>query len=540
MKKVKMRLIALCLVLCIALSGCNGLDFGGYFENLYAYLFGTTSFDSMEYVRPDMEAYDAALQSICDLAVTETDIDALIDGIWAYYDVYDAFSTAYALANIHYCLDMTDSYWEAEYNFCAENAATADAGLDALYRSLAKSPIREALETDEYFGAGFFDYYESESVYDETFLAYLEEEAGLISEYYAISADAADTEYYSEEFFTTYAPKLAELYLQLLQVRVEMAAYLGYDSYETFAYDFYYYRDYTPQQAQSYLASIQKELSPLYKELSIDDRWQTAITASSEAETFSYVQSMAENMGGAIEDAFDVLDEGHLYDISYSPNKYATSFAVYLPSYYVPFVFVCPDGSNYDRLVFAHEFGHFCSDYHSYGSVAGVDVAEIFSQGMEYLSLCYADGGNDLAKIKMMDCLCLYVEQAALASFEQQVYALSSEELTVENVEALYTAVCEDFGLATGAWDSRSYVCIPHYFTNPMYVISYVVSNDAALQLYEMELQQEGKGLACLESNLTTMQSYFLSFLEEAGLESPFEAGRLEKVRQLLETQLIG
>ena len=306
MKKVKMRLIALCLVLCIALSGCNGLDFGGYFENLYAYLFGTTSFDSMEYVRPDMEAYDAALQSICDLAATETDIDALINGIWAYYDVYDAFSTAYALANIHYCLDMTDSYWEAEYNFCAENAATADAGLDALYRSLAKSPIREALETDEYFGAGFFDYYESESVYDETFLAYLEEEAGLISEYYAISADAADTEYYSEEFFTAYGPQLAELYLELLQARLEMAAYLGYDSYEAFAYDFYYYRDYTPQQAQSYLASIQKELSPLYKELSIDDRWQTAITASSEEETFSYVQSMAENMGGAIEDAFDV------------------------------------------------------------------------------------------------------------------------------------------------------------------------------------------------------------------------------------------
>lgn len=539
MKNVKTRLIALCLALCMTLSGCSGLDFGGYFENLFNYLFSTTSFDDMEYTRPDLDAHQAALDTICNLAATETDIDMLMDGIWAYYDVYDAFSTSYALANIRYCQDMTDSYWEAEYNYCTENIAVADAGLDTLYRALAKSPLLETLEGDDYFGAGFFDYYqESDSVYDAVFLELLEEEAQLVNEYYAISADAADTEYYSEEFFTAFGPQLAQLYVELIALRQEMAAHLGYDSYISFAYDFYYYRDYTPQQAEGYLASIQKELSPLYREFSADPYWEIPMDASSEQETFAYVRSMAKNMGGSIKDAFDVMEEGGLYDISYNPNKYATSFEIYLPSYYVPFVFVCPDGSAYDRLVFSHEFGHFCSDYHSYGSVAGVDVAEIFSQGMEYLSLCYADGGKDLVKDKMADCLCLYVEQAALASFEQQVYALSSEKLSVEAVEALYASVSADFGLDTEDWDSRSYLCIPHYFTNPMYVISYVVSNDAALQLYEMELQQEGKGLACLESNLTTAQAYFLSFLEEAGLQSPFEEGRLSQVRQLLQDRL--
>jgi hypothetical protein len=71
-----------------------------------------------------------------------------------------------------------------------------------------------------------------------------------------------------------------------------------------------------------------------------------------------------------------------------------------------------------------------------------------------------------------------------------------------------------------------------------MYVISYVLSNDAALQIYEKEIQQQGSGLACLETSLTSSQPYILAFLEEAGLESPFTTGRLIRVRQTLETAL--
>ena len=157
---------------------------------------------------------------------------------------------------------------------------------------------------------------------------------------------------------------------------------------------------------------------------------------------------------------------------------------------------------------------------------------------MEYLSLCYADGGAALTELKLADCLCLYVEQAALASFEQQVYGLTGEELTVENVQQLYSQVCQAYGIAGENWDSRNYVTIAHYYTNPMYIISYVVSNDAALQLYEMELAQSGAGVACLERHLTTMQGQLLGFLAEAGLASPFDAGRLTQVKQLLQQAL--
>ena len=81
-------------------------------------------------------------------------------------------------------------------------------------------------------------------------------------------------------------------------------------------------------------------------------------------------------------------------------------------------------------------------------------------------------------------------------------------------------------------------MCINHFFTSPMYIISYVVSNDAALQLYQMEQAEKGKGLSCYVNNLTTTEAYFLAFLDSAGLRNPFEQGRLEEVRKTLETVL--
>ena len=87
-------------------------------------------------------------------------------------------------------------------------------------------------------------------------------------------------------------------------------------------------------------------------------------------------------------------------------------------------------------------------------------------------------------------------------------------------------------------WDSRSYVRITHFFTSPMYVISYVVSNDAALQIYQLEQEEKGAGLKLYQSQLATTEGQFLAFVEATGLESPFVGGRLAETRKLLEELL--
>lgn len=529
MAKKMIKCIAVLLICTVLLSGCgviNGLLAGRL-----------VPYDQMQYARPNMIAFAAVLDKSCNYALEGEDIDVLVNAIWDFYDVYDSFYTNLNLAFIAYSRDLTDIYWEEEYAYCSAQAATADAGLDRLYRSLAKSPLRHILEGEDYFGADYFDSFEGETVYDEQFVQMLNREAELCNQYQVISGEAADSTYYSEEYFTRHGSRMAEVFLQLVQLRQEMTAYLGYDSYPQLAYDLYHIRDYTPQEATAYLADVRAELVPLYSSILAEPRQE--LQYCTESDTFGYVRSMAKNMGGIIADAFSDMSRAGVYDITISDRKYNTSYETYLSSYYTPYIFFCPTATEYDKLTFAHEFAHFCADYASAGgSMLGVDASEVFSQAMEYLSLEYAEEADALLELKMTDSLCVFVEQAALASFEHQVYSLRGAELTVEGMEALYEEIFTAYGLNVEGWDSRDYVCVPHFYQSPMYIISYVLSNDAALQIYEMELQEKGSGLACFEANLTSAQPYFLAFLEEAGLSSPFATGRLAQVRKTLETAL--
>lgn len=55
-----------------------------------------------------------------------------------------------------------------------------------------------------------------------------------------------------------------------------------------------------------------------------------------------------------------------------------------------------------------------------------------------------------------------------------------------------------DFGLfdeASAEQAARSWIDVQHFFSAPYYVISYCVSNDAALQIYQLEQETPGAGL---------------------------------------------
>lgn len=528
----RMRWIALLLAVVLLFTGCSKWDWNELLGEIGAQT--VTPFSEMKYTRPDMDKMEQALQTCCENSKTETDAQVLVNQALEFYRLYNSFYTNYNLASIYYFRDMTDSQWEAEYSFCMENTSVAEAGLEELFSTLADCPLKEELEKTEAFGPDFFDAYEGEVLWDETFTSLMNREAELKEQYYELCTQAQEEVYYSDAYFSTYGQQMAQVYVDLIALRQEVAQYLGYEDYPTFAYDYYHYRDYTPSQAQAYLTEIGRELAPLYRQ--VESRTlEGENQLCSQNETFSYVERASKKMGGAVQQAFILLRQAGLYDITYSDRKYDGSFEIYLTDYAAPFVFVNPSGTQYDKLTFAHEFGHFCQDYATGGNISGIDVAEVFSQGMEYLSLSYGGASSALQQLKMRDCLRIYIEQAAYALFEQQVYQLNEEELTVENVQALYEQIGRSFGFDSWDWDSRDFVLIGHFFTDPMYIVSYVVSNDAAFQLYQLEQAQAGSGLALLERELTTEKQYFLEFVQEAGLQSPFLPGRMASVRQTLE-----
>ena len=534
MKRIGWRLIALVLALTLLLSGCAAWETFSDGFNRFLIEMSMTSFSDMTYTRPDVQKLEAMAKECEEAAANAKDPEKLAEQVWEFYWHYNDFYTSYNLASIHYYRDVTDIYWEQEYNYCMESTSTLDGALDHLHYALADSSLREQLEAEDLFGEGYFDPYEGESIWDETFTQLMEEESRLVSEYNTLSGQMPASYWDIPAYYDTYAPQILEIFAQLVALRQEIGRYAGYEDYVQFAYDFYYYRDYTPQQAEEYCAGIRDALVPLYRKLNLSDFWSVTGNSCTGEAAYRYIQETARAMGGAAWEAFRLMDTLELADITYSENKYNISFEVFLSSYGVPYLFVNPTGWDRDKLTFVHEFGHFCNDYAAGGSMAGIDVAEVFSQGMEYLSLCYGPKEDAVAKLKMADSLCVYVEQAAYAAFEQQLYGLTGEDLSPEGILALYEKIGREYGFDTRGYDPREVVEIVHFFLYPQYVISYVVSNDAALQLYQKEQTQPGEGLRIWEQSLTTEQGYFLAFLEEAGLDSPFAPGRLETVRQTL------
>lgn len=531
-----LRFICLLLILFVSLSGCVG-DFFHSWDATFGY-YKPVAFDEMEYTHPDLIELQNLLDIACARSQDADSVEGVISAVQDFNVCYDSFFTNYALANIHYCTDLTNTYWQNEYNYCAEAEPTFYESLEKLYKALAQSPFRQELEQDIYFGADYFDAYESDGLWNSTFLRLSEEETALINQYYALTDRALDYEAYSEAYYSEFSLPMAELLAQLVAVRQEIAAYAGYSDYVEYAYAYQFARDYSPEQVEQYLQQVRSAFYDLYVQTDTSLLWQDALAYCSEEDTFLYVSDAANAMGGSVKEAFEVLSKNRLYDIAYQENKFPSSFELYLWSYYSPYIFLSPYGEQTDKLTFAHEFGHFASDYLCYGSYAGTDIAEVHSQAFEYLSLCYNKDAASLTQLKTLDSLCIYMECAAYTLFEHELYRLTGEDLTAESILDLYTQIGQQFGFDNDYWDPREFVTVTHFFTDPLYNISYVVSNDLALQFYEMEQIEKGSGLELYQQCLLDEGSYLLTFAETYQLESPFTDGRPEQIADIFRSIL--
>ncbi len=537
MKMQKCRILALILVLVMLFSGCE--PFLPQYANVDPIMgHEIIPYESMEYTRPDIEAIQKVFERAMESTLREDAFGAVEQAIIECINVYNSFYTQYNLSYIKYCGDVTDTYWQEEYNFCVSQAVAVDQFLNELYCALADSDYRAQLETEEYFGEGFFTFYEDDTFIDDEYVALMEREAELLERYYALVEESSASTYYEDAYYDAYANRYMELYIDIIKLRQEIAAYVGYDSYLEYSYVNEYYRDYSPKDVEKYLEEIGTTFKDDYAALCNMNIWKLVSNYCSEAATLEYLKQSTDAMGELYQYGYNALAEGKLYDITYNQNKYDISYEVYLPDYAQPFIFMCPYSYQGDKLTFAHEFGHFMNDYVCGGSGAGIDVAEIHSQAFEYLSLCYVEDVDNLVKYKMANSLCTYVETGVYALFEHKAYQLSEEELTVDNLFALYEEIATEFGFDARAWDKREIINVPHIFIYPLYMISYVVSNDLAMQFYQLELEEEGKGLALYEECLYSQDTFIIEFAENYGLESPFKEGRLEKVKETFEEVL--
>lgn len=524
MKKRALQLTALLLSLCLLLAGCAyPADF---LQRLNGYGL-TVPFDKMAYTRPDMDALEKAKAHCLQVAETADSADVVMEAVYEFYDLYDSFYTNSTLAAIHYSTDLSNAFWQNEREFCTSQEPAVEAEVEELFCALADTPLRQELEQDDFFGIGFFDDYDTDPVMDQTLVNLLEQEAQLEGRYYDLSDLYAEKDYQLDDVLFR---EMAECFLDLVKVRQKMASHLGYADYPSLAYDMYYYRDYTPAQAADYAQRIGQLLYAPYVRLQDSEIWEQIDTYCSEEETYRYLKQATTAMGGTLREAFRHMDTYDLYNIWYSQNKLGASTEYYIWNYYAPYILMNPNLNQDDKLSFAHEFGHYAADYACDGTFCGIDIAEVHSQALEHLTLCYGKDTELLTQYKLADDLSVYVEQSAYALFEHRVYQLDPHNLSVQTVLDLYAQTGKEFGFDKADWDPREFVTVLHFYTDPLYTISYVLSNDLAMQFYQRERETSGAGLALYEQMLSSQETYILTFAETYGLENPFSDARLQKV----------
>ncbi len=563
MTKKLTKILALLLAV-LLLAGCGAVT-----DEAPAGLGETETFEDIVYERPDvgeMEQAVAQLEQALGRLCLPSTLTELINNC---YDCYYSYETMFTLADIRNCQDMTDGFYSEEYAWCLENRPRMQQLVEEMYKSCADSmyaPVMDYL----FFWDGFISQYggqggdeQSEEIYE-----LYRQENQLINQYRSLIADpyielngqrVSYQEYLNEAeglqiyeamgaYFEQYNPLLGDIYAQLVKLRREQARLLGYDSYEQMQYTVAFERDYSPEQAAEYLEDIKKYMGPFYMEIMSAMPYSHISWKYMPADTLSGILSAAaENMGENILESYRYMEDHKLYDIELRPHKAAMSFQAYLTDYGAPFLFLSPYGDQSDVLGFAHEFGHFTDAYVNYNAYETIDLAECFSQSMEYLILFYLDGAMDnetqeeLLLYKALDTLELYVGQAAIAEFESRVFELPDEELTVENINDLYLEISADYGLCDGREPEQGlgWINITHLFETPFYVISYPVTNDIAIQIFAIEQENRGQGLERYMDMLPRTYESLMPAIEEAGLQSPFDDGRVEQALYCLESVLI-
>lgn len=331
----------------------------------------------------------------------------------------------------------------------------------------------------------------------------------------------------------------ADVYLELVKVRAQMAELAGASSYADYAYSAYYSRDYTPEDAQKIWQTAKEDFAPLLSKYSdsvsqaLSDSGVSGAGGITENRVIDALLYGTARMSPETREAAEYLTEHGLYDISYSDRKLPTGYTSYLYSFDVPFIFNCPYGTYADYTDMFHEFGHWLAAYyHGSDALYGVidyDLSELQSQGMEVMFLQFYDelfdGSADPLRARtLLNLVYSVVTGAMYDEFQQKIYA--EPDLTKDRLLGIFREVYESYGFEPYDGYEYEWTQVIHNFQQPLYYISYAVSAIPALELYVRSIESANDAMdTYLRVASMSDEDYFLTdALRETGLTNSMKS----------------
>lgn len=508
---------------------------GGYDTSVWR---ADADYENMVYCHYSLDDLNGYAQSIYDLAAyggtAEEFSQANNDVIDEVYYIY----TLMTLADLEYAQDPTDESALQEYNYTLQLWYDAyDIYWDAM-QELSGSRNSELLKN--YYADWQIAQFTADYGDDDDTLSLRENE--LVQDYYAIMA-ADDPDY----------DAAVTVFVQLVNVRNEIAAQYGYDSYAYYAYESQYARNYTPADAERIWACAKEYYVPLVAEFgsgaysAASRLWNSGDIDCSTDAVLAAIGSGASMLSDDVFAAYSYMTEHGLYDIDYSGTKINTGYTTILYYYNEPYIFNAATGGFGDYLDMFHEFGHFVNYFYTtsdlFFGLSDNDLCELQSQGMEMMfTQYYSDifGGHaaDVLSYELMSMVYSVLDGALYDEFLQRVYAEPS--LTEQRVLDIYAELYGQYGYEEYTGYEYEWVEVPHNFDYPFYYISYGVSAVSALEIYSLLLDSPelAKDTYLAVSAMDPEAYYFSDALEEAGLSDVFSDSVYELTASAVRTGL--
>ena len=387
--------------------------------------------------------------------------------------IYDEFIKA-QYANTTARL-MSDRYYSAESNTSAEAAKTAIDAAEEL-TGLVKYAYENGYTE---FICGILDMDEDEvrelidTMPSERFFALSRREAELNEKYNEIYGDS---------------DACAELYIELVKLRNEIAAECGYDNYADYANDMVYARDYSADDIEEFSEAVAEYISPLWGGLvGISMKLTDSYEGMSEDDLKDRVGDIFYDIDEELGRSYSFMTENDLYDIELrkGKNSAAGAYTVLLEGKWVPYLFTSDTGDSIWRVMtFIHESGHACSLMHTpevdapwltYLNIMSIDTCEVHSQGLELLcehwfGKLFGSGAAYARFAETANIAGVIMDGCYFNEWQTRMY--NEKEPTVEKANSIAAELLDKY---YGIKDYKikdaqdMWVQVPHNFVAPMY-----------------------------------------------------------------------
>ncbi len=378
---------------------------------------------------------------------------------------------------------------------------------------------------------------------------------------------------------------LNQIYVNLLQLRQQIAANAGLSDYRAYAFRARGRFDYTPEDCATFHAAIEAVAVPATRRILAKRRerlgyesirpydWipeRSLLVDTFDGAALQPYKNQDELIQGGL-NMFNRLDmelgryfatmaEEGLLDLDTRPGKALGGYCSTLPVRQRPFIFMNGTGMHDDVQTLLHEAGH---AFHAFETMqlplvwqmdAPMEFCEVASMSMELLAapnLTQANGGfytetaAARARLEHLENIITFLPYMAVVdAFQHWVYTHPEEALDPANCDAAWDAQWQRFipdmdwtgyeEVRRSGWHRK-----PHIFGTPFYYIEYGMASVGAMQVWRNGRRDHNAALTAYRHALSLGGTQTLPALfAAAGAEFRFDTPMLTELIELVEQEI--